>query len=90
LPAGTALNGVEEADELLVAVALCASAAHRALEDINGGERGGGAVALVVNRQTDWPTIKNCRKPDRVLRSGRKPVRGVKSQPSMLPFQLPV
>ena len=43
-----ALDGVEEADELLVAVALHALADHRALEHVEGGEQGGGTVALVV------------------------------------------
>ena len=49
LPAGTrALDGVEEADELLMAVALHAPADDRALEHVEGGEQRGGAVALVV------------------------------------------
>ena len=42
------LDGVEEAQELLVAVALHAAAEHRAVEHVEGGEQGGDAVALVV------------------------------------------
>ena len=49
LPAGTAaLDGVEEADELLMAVLLHAAADDRAVEHVEGGEQGGRAVALVV------------------------------------------
>src|SRR3954451_17963228 len=49
LPAGTAaLDGVEEADELLVPVALHAAAEDGAVEDVEGGEQRGGAMALVV------------------------------------------
>ena len=43
-----ALDGVEEADELLMPVALHAAADHGAVEHIEGGEQRGGAVALVV------------------------------------------
>ncbi|MCE3249174.1 MAG: hypothetical protein K0R61_856 [Microvirga sp.] len=43
------LNGVEEADDLLMPVALHAAPEHGAIEDVEGGEQGGGAVALVVN-----------------------------------------
>ena len=43
-----ALDGVEEADEFLMPVALHAVADHRALEHVEGGEQGRGAVALVV------------------------------------------
>ena len=43
-----ALDGVEEADELLVPVALHAVADDRAVEHVEGGEQGGRAVALVV------------------------------------------
>ena len=43
-----ALDGIEEADEFEVAVALHAAADHRAVEHAEGGEQGGGAVALVV------------------------------------------
>ena len=49
-PAGPdrALDGVEELDELLVGVAWHAAADHGAVEDVEGGEQGGSAVALVV------------------------------------------
>ena len=43
-----ALDRVEEAEELLVPVALHALADHRAVEHVERGEQGGGAVALVV------------------------------------------
>ena len=43
-----ALDGVEEADELLVAVALHVAADDGAVEHVERGEQGGGAVALVV------------------------------------------
>ena len=39
---------------------------------------------------THWPIIMNLLRPGRVLGIGLKPVFGVGSQPSMLPFQLPV
>jgi putative transposase len=42
------LYGVEKADELLVPVALHAAADHGALQDIEGGEQGGGAVPNVI------------------------------------------
>ena len=42
------LDGVEEADELLMAVALHVAADHRAVEHVERGEQRGGAVALVV------------------------------------------
>src|SRR4029453_3272774 len=45
-----ALDRVQEADELLVAVARHAAADHPAVEDVERGEQGGGAVALVVVR----------------------------------------
>ncbi len=45
-----ALDGIEETDELAVAVALHAAADHRAVEHAERGEQGGGAVALVVVR----------------------------------------
>ena len=48
LPAGTSLDGIEKADQLLMGVPLHAAAEHHALQDIEGGEQGGGAVALVV------------------------------------------
>jgi hypothetical protein len=43
-----ALDGVEEADELLMPVAPHALADHRAGKDIECGEQGGGAVPLIV------------------------------------------
>jgi hypothetical protein len=49
LPAGTArLDGVEEADELLVAVPLHVAADDGAVEHVQRGEQRGGAVPLVV------------------------------------------
>ena len=42
------LDGVEEADELLMAVALHVAADDRAVEDVEGGEQRRRAVALVV------------------------------------------
>ena len=44
------LDGVEEADELLMPMALHAAADHRAVQHVERGEQGGGAVALVVVR----------------------------------------
>jgi len=43
-----ALDGIEGADEFAAAVALHAAADHGAVEHAEGGEQGGGAVALVV------------------------------------------
>ena len=43
-----ALDGVEKADELLVTVLLHAATDHRAVENVEGGEQGGGAIALVI------------------------------------------
>ena len=43
-----ALDGVEEADELLMGVLLHAAAEDRAVEDVEGGEECGRAMALVV------------------------------------------
>ena len=43
-----ALDGIEKADEFLVPVALHAAADDLALEDIECGEQGGGAMAFVV------------------------------------------
>ena len=49
LPAGTSrLDGVEEADELLMAVALHVAADDGAVEHVERGEQRRGAVALVV------------------------------------------
>ena len=42
------LDGIEKADEFLVEVALHAAPDDFAFQDIEGGEQGGGAVALVV------------------------------------------
>ena len=44
------LDGVEKADEFLMPVALHAAPDDLAFEDIEGGEQGGGAVALVIVR----------------------------------------
>ena len=41
-------DGVEEADELLMTVALHISADHRAIEDVEGGKQRCGAMPLVV------------------------------------------
>ena len=43
-----ALDRVEEPDELLMSMARHALADDRAVEHIEGGEQGGGAVALVI------------------------------------------
>ena len=45
-----ALDGIEEADELTVAVALHTAADHRSVKHTEGGEQRSGAVALVVVR----------------------------------------
>src|SRR5271167_2693515 len=42
------LDGIEKADEFLVPVALHAATDDLAFQDIQGGEQGGGTVALVV------------------------------------------
>ena len=42
------LDGVEEADELTIAVALHAAAEHGAFRDIERGKQRGGAMADVV------------------------------------------
>ena len=44
------LDGIQEADELLMPVALHVAADHRAIEDIKCGEQGGCAIALVIMR----------------------------------------
>ena len=41
-------DGIEEADELLMPMALHAAADDRAFEHVEGGEEGGGAVADIV------------------------------------------
>ena len=50
------LDGVEEAQELLVAVALHAAAHDRPVEHVEGREEGRGAVALVVVGRGRRPT----------------------------------
>ena len=45
-----ALNGVEETDELLVAMTLHAASDDTALRHVQGGKQRGGAVSLVVMR----------------------------------------
>ena len=45
-----ALDGVEEADEFLVGMALHAAAMHDTVERVEGSEQGGGAVPLLVVR----------------------------------------
>ena len=54
-----ALDGAQEAQELLMPVALHAAAEHRALEHVEGGEQGGGAVpaALVGARDVIVPAL---------------------------------
>jgi hypothetical protein len=47
LPTG-GLHGVQEAGKLLMPMALHAASDHLAVEHIEGGEQGGGAVPLVV------------------------------------------
>ena len=63
-----ALDGIEKADEFLMSVALHTASDDFALEDIEGGEQGGGAMAFVVmghggaapffHRQTGLGTIE--------------------------------
>ena len=49
LPGGNlGLNLVQEADELLMPVTLHAAADDRSIQDVERGEQGGRAVALVV------------------------------------------
>ena len=43
-------DGVEEPNKLLMPVTLHVAADHRAVEDVERGEQGGGAIALVVVR----------------------------------------
>src|SRR5271167_4113770 len=45
-----ALDGIEEADEFLMGMALHATAEDDAIEGVEGGKQGGRAVALVVMR----------------------------------------
>src|SRR3546814_2768743 len=42
------LDGVQEADELLMAVALHVAADDGSIEDVQGGEEGGRAMPLIV------------------------------------------
>ena len=42
------LDGIEEADELLMPVSLHAAAEDDAIERVEGGKRGGRAVPLVI------------------------------------------
>src|SRR5436853_4075610 len=49
------LNGVQETDELLVPVTLHAAPNDLAVEHVERGEQGGGAVALVVMRHRAGP-----------------------------------
>ena len=44
-----AFDGIEEADEFEMAVALHAAADHRPVEHAECGEQGGGAVPFVIN-----------------------------------------
>jgi hypothetical protein len=46
------LNGVEEADELLVTMAPHIPADHAAVEDVEGGEQRGRAMTLVIMRHS--------------------------------------
>ena len=43
-----ALDGVEEADEFLVGMALHAATVHNAFQGVEGGEQGSSAVPLVI------------------------------------------
>src|SRR5688572_4615633 len=51
------LDGVEEADELLMEMALHAAADEGAFEHIEGSEQGRGAVALVVMGHGAGPAV---------------------------------
>src|SRR4029453_19210099 len=42
------VDGIEEADELLVAMALHVAADNGAVEDVEGGEQGGRAMTFVI------------------------------------------
>src|SRR5271156_5382420 len=50
------LDRIEEADELLVAMALHVATDDRAIEDVEGGEQRGGAVTFVVVGHRPGPT----------------------------------
>ena len=43
-----AFDGIEKADEFLMGMALHAAAEDNAIESVEGGEQGGGAVPLVI------------------------------------------
>ena len=62
-PAGwhCSLDGIVEADELLVPVALHAAPDHRALKDVQRGKQCGGAISLVVMRQSLDSPLRNLR-----------------------------
>src|SRR5829696_5636888 len=51
------LEGVEETDEFLVSMALHTAAEDRAVEHVEGGKQGGGAVALVVMGHGAGPAL---------------------------------
>ena len=58
LPAGTSASiGVQESDELLMAMALHVAADDRAVEHVQRGEEGRGAVALVVMGHRAEPAL---------------------------------
>ena len=48
------VDGIEEADELLMPVALHAAADHLALQHVQGGKQGRRAVALVIVGARRW------------------------------------
>jgi hypothetical protein len=52
-----ALDGVQKPDELLMPVALHATADDLALQHVEGGEQGGRAVALVIVGHGPGPTL---------------------------------
>src|SRR5437763_7538486 len=52
-----ALDGVKEANELLVPVALHAAADHLSVEHVERREQGGGAIALVIVRHGASPAL---------------------------------
>src|SRR5437763_10910228 len=74
LPGRTALDAVEELDELLVGVARHATADHGAVEDVEGGEQGGRTVALDP-RDLDHDAVMRIggRAPERWAHSTRRP-----------------
>lgn len=58
-----ALNGVREADELLVDVFLHATSEHHAAQDVEGGEQGRGPMAFIV--------VDHCPAPAKLERQAR-------------------